>query len=109
MKPSQKYQSLLRQPGFESDASQQQAVTLLDNLYQQVMNLDANSGWRSWFLRPSRPTAIRGLYFWGGVGRGKTMLMDLFYQSLSSNIKCQRTHFHSFMNQIHASLRQKRI
>jgi cell division protein ZapE len=108
MKPSQKYQSLLRQPGFESDTSQQQAVTLLDNLYQQVMNLDDNSGWRSWFLRPSRPTAIRGLYFWGGVGRGKTMLMDLFYQSLGSNIKCQRTHFHSFMNQIHASLRQKK-
>jgi cell division protein ZapE len=108
MKPSQKYQSLLRQPGFESDTSQQQAVTLLDNLYQQVMNLDDNSGWRSWFSPPSRPTAIRGLYFWGGVGRGKTMLMDLFYQSLGSNIKCQRIHFHSFMNQIHASLRQKK-
>ena len=108
MKPSQKYQSLLRQPGFESDTSQQQAVTLLDNLYQQVMNLDDNSGWRNWLSRPSRPTAIRGLYFWGGVGRGKTMLMDLFYQALAKDIKCQRTHFHSFMNQIHASLRHKK-
>jgi len=108
MKPSQNYQSLLRQPGFESDRTQQQAVALLDNLYQQVMNPGGNSRWPGWLTRTAQPTTIRGLYFWGGVGRGKTMLMDLFYQSLTSNIKGQRTHFHSFMNEIHASLRQKK-
>lgn len=107
MKPSQKYKSLLRQPGFESDTTQLQAVALLDNLHQQVIAAGSDSGWRDWFSRRSQPARIRGLYFWGGVGRGKTMLMDLFYQSLDANIKCQRTHFHSFMNQIHASLRQK--
>jgi cell division protein ZapE len=108
MKPSQIYQSLLRQPDFESDATQRQAVVLLDDLYQQVTSPGGNSTWRSWFSRPVQPTVIRGLYFWGGVGRGKTMLMDLFFQSVTSNTRGQRIHFHSFMNQIHASLRQKK-
>ena len=108
MKPSQIYQSLLSQPGFLPDTAQQQAVDLLDHLYQQVTNASNHNGWRSWFSRRSQPTALRGLYFWGGVGRGKTMLMDLFYQALSTDIRCQRIHFHSFMNQIHASLRQKK-
>ena len=108
MKPSQIYQSLLSQPGFLPDTAQQQAVTLLDDLYQQVTHTGGHSGWRRWLSRPSQSTVLRGLYFWGGVGRGKTMLMDLFYQALEPDIKCQRTHFHSFMNQIHASLRQKK-
>jgi cell division protein ZapE len=108
MKPLQIYQSLLSQPGFLPDTAQSRAVSLLDDLYQQVTNTGGHSGWRSWIPRRSQPTAPHGLYFWGGVGRGKTMLMDLFYQAISTNVKCQRTHFHSFMNQIHASLRQKK-
>ena len=108
MKPSQKYQSLLSQPGFEQDPAQQQSVALLDRLYEQLLKQPASGGWRSLFLRSSQPEAIRGLYFWGGVGRGKTLLMDLFYQSLASAIDCERVHFHSFMNQIHASLRDQK-
>ena len=97
----------MREPGFVADASQQQALIRLDGLYAQLGSVDAGGGWRSWFLRRREPV-IRGLYFWGGVGRGKTLLMDLFYQSLPSSIESRRTHFHSFMNQIHASLRQKK-
>jgi cell division protein ZapE len=104
MKPSQKYQSLLSQPGFEQDPAQQQSVALLDRLYEQLLKQPASGSWRSWFLRSSKPEETRGLYFWGGVGRGKTLLMDLFYQSLATAINCERVHFHSFMNQIHASL-----
>ena len=80
MKPSQKYQSLLSQPGFEQDPAQQQSVALLDRLYEQLLKQPVSRARRSWFSRPSQPEAIRGLYFWGGVGRGKTLLMDLFYQ-----------------------------
>jgi cell division protein ZapE len=108
MKPSQKYQSLLSQPGFEQDPAQQQSVAMLDRLYEQLLNQPVSAGWRSWFSRSSPAQAIHGLYFWGGVGRGKTLLMDLFYQSLSPVIKSERVHFHRFMNQIHASLRQQK-
>ncbi|MFC1560450.1 cell division protein ZapE [Pseudomonadota bacterium] len=107
MTPSQKYQSLLSQSGFEQDPAQQQSIALLDRLYEQLLLQPASGGWRSWLSRSSQSQAIRGLYFWGGVGRGKTLLMDLFYQSLTSAINCERVHFHRFMNQIHASLRAK--
>ena len=108
MKPSQKYQSLLSQPGFEQDSAQQHSVALLDDLYQQLLKQPVSGNWRSWFSRSSQAEAIHGLYFWGGVGRGKTLLMDLFFQSLAPAINSERVHFHSFMNQIHASLRDKK-
>ena len=110
MKPSQKYQTLMAQPGFVVDAAQQQSIALLDELFELVVHGGSGSDWRSWFTRRERRVEIRGLYLWGGVGRGKTLLMDMFYQSLPADIKRRRTHFHSFMNQIHASLRrQKKI
>ncbi|HEY5264974.1 MAG TPA: cell division protein ZapE [Steroidobacteraceae bacterium] len=46
----------------------------------------------------------RGLYIWGGVGRGKTLLMDMFYETLRT-VQCERTHFYRFMRQVHAELR----
>lgn len=53
---------------------------------------------------PAAGTApVRGLYMWGGVGRGKTRLMDLFYQSLPGERK-QRLHFHRFMLRVHEEL-----
>jgi cell division protein ZapE len=48
---------------------------------------------------------VRGLYLWGGVGRGKTMLMDMFFESLRGTY-AERTHFYRFMRQIHAQLRR---
>jgi len=96
----------MAQPGFVVDSAQQQSIALLDELFEQVLHGRCGNGWRAWFTRRERQTQIRGLYFWGGVGRGKTLLMDMFYQSLPPGIMRRRTHFHSFMNQIHASLRQ---
>lgn len=52
---------------------------------------------------PKENTPVRGLYMWGGVGRGKTWLMDLFYHSLPGGRK-QRLHFHRFMLRVHEEL-----
>src|SRR5690606_19569507 len=50
-----------------------------------------------------RPQAVQGLYLWGGVGRGKTYLMDLFFQVLPGKRKL-RMHFHRFMLMVHGRL-----
>jgi cell division protein ZapE len=64
-------------------------------------------GWAHRTLLPPRRrsdgAALRGLYLWGGVGRGKTLLMDWFYQSLAIPDR-KRTHFYRFMREVHAEL-----
>ena len=106
MIPSRNYQLLMEQPGFVADAAQQHSVALLDDLYGRLVEAQPTNWWRDLFSKRSKWPKINGLYLWGGVGRGKTMLMDLFFQSLPTRIKRERIHFHSFMNRVHASLRQ---
>jgi cell division protein ZapE len=55
--------------------------------------------------RPSAQAPLRGVYLWGGVGRGKTLLMDSFHASLH-RVPSERTHFYRFMRQVHAELRK---
>jgi cell division protein ZapE len=57
-----------------------------------------------WLPAPTAKAPRRGLYLWGGVGRGKTMLMDWFYESLRFSRR-ERTHFYRLMRQVHAELR----
>ncbi|MDO8953633.1 MAG: cell division protein ZapE [Gammaproteobacteria bacterium] len=92
------YQHDLQQPGFINDPAQANAVVHLQRVYDELV---AGSP-KSWFSR-SKPL-VRGLYMWGGVGRGKTYLMDRFYQSLPFEAK-MRMHFYRFMQRIHNELR----
>lgn len=104
LSPLQQYQKLTRQGDFVSDGAQIEVVNALDALWQTLQRqrhptlLDR--------IRGNRPEYVRGLYIRGSVGRGKTWLMDLFYEHLPVQRK-QRVHFHRFMQKVHHSLRKQ--
>lgn len=111
LSPLERYQRDLRRDDFRRDESQALAVKYLQELYDALLADEAarhESGLGSLLKkmlgRGNRPL-IRGLYFWGGVGRGKTYLMDNFYESLPFPQK-MRMHFHRFMRRVHAELKQ---
>lgn len=105
LSPLLRYQRDLSKPGFFSDPAQQRAVELLQGLHDDLVKLAARRPSILARLLPARqaPVTVRGLYFWGGVGRGKTYLMDNFYESLPFAEK-MRTHFHRFMRMVHRDL-----
>jgi cell division protein ZapE len=87
------------------DPAQARAVQHLEHLYQALASYaPAPSSWRGWLARLSlgEPPAPppRGLYLWGPVGRGKSMLMDLFFSTAPLSAK-RRVHFHAFMLEVH--------
>ncbi len=92
--------------GFRPDPAQLAAVAKLDDLRQRLIAAATKAG-KSWMRRSRRTAPERGLYLWGGVGRGKTWLMDLFVESLPF-AAVRRTHFHRFMHDAHAALRELR-
>lgn len=111
MTPLERYQADLQKPGFARDAAQQRAVEHLQQLYDALVAAESAgepSGLvgriKSRWLRPKKVEPIRGLYFWGGVGRGKTYLMDTFYETLPFERKL-RAHFHRFMQRVHRELK----
>jgi cell division protein ZapE len=93
---------------LEFDAAQLDAAVRLDRLRAGLLHSSRSIGERLRAHLPWLPASARapqrGLYFWGGVGRGKTMLMDWFYESLRSSRR-ERSHFYRFMRQVHAELR----
>ncbi|HSG32897.1 MAG TPA: AFG1/ZapE family ATPase, partial [Sphingomonadaceae bacterium] len=104
-----RYEALVAAGELKPDQDQKAAV---DRLAALQMGLEWIRPSQSWFHRlirlpaPSHP-ATTGIYLWGGVGRGKSMLMDLFYQTLESDKK-RRVHFHAFMLEVHRMLREER-
>lgn len=93
------------------DAAQEKAVNALQALADRLMEREHANKQKGLFsvlkqrvFKSARPyQAIKGLYFWGGVGRGKTYLMDLFFESLPLDSKL-RLHFHRFMQYVHSEL-----
>jgi cell division protein ZapE len=105
--PWQRYQADLQREEFSHDAAQEQAVLLLQDLYERLI-VDSETTNRSLlgWIRTLRNEPIEpqiGLYLWGGVGRGKTYLVDTFYECLPFHAKL-RVHFHRFMQRVHAEL-----
>lgn len=114
LSPTSRYQQAINEGSHQPDDVQREAVSRLDVIYHELSDkkpAPAQSGGllaKVGKLLGKRPEAatvepVRGLYMWGGVGRGKTWLMDLFYQSLPGERK-QRLHFHRFMLRVHEDL-----
>lgn len=101
--PWQRYSQCLEQGGFTRDPAQDQAVQQLQALHDRLRQQQTPGAfWKKW-LRRRRQPLVKGLYLWGGVGRGKTWLMDLFCNSLPAG-SSMRTHFHRFMKRVHEEL-----
>ncbi|EPR1453607.1 cell division protein ZapE [Citrobacter koseri] len=111
--PTSRYLQALNDGSHQPDDVQKDAVNRLESIYQalsaktppapQTGGLMARFGKLLGKREPSANAPVRGLYMWGGVGRGKTWLMDLFYHSLPGERK-QRLHFHRFMLRVHEEL-----
>ena len=103
------YLDRLAEGGFDADSAQLSAVDKLDDLRRRLSasRPAGSSPLRRWFgglvRRPAREPE-RGVYLWGDVGRGKTWLMDLFFQSLPFP-DARRRHFHRFMHDVHSELK----
>ncbi len=111
--PLELYQQRIVANALKADPQQAAVVTTLDTLYQQILLAKASDGkFCLWPFKPSRKAKnlqqTQGLYIYGSVGRGKSMLMDLFYQTLPVTIQKQRVHFHAFMLSLHAWLHAAR-
>jgi cell division protein ZapE len=103
------YRRELRDNGYQSDPAQLTAVAALSDLRQRLIRRHraASKGLamlRAFARRGTRPPEP-GVYLWGGVGRGKTWLMDMFFDSLPFAQK-RRRHFHRFMQDVHAGLKE---
>jgi len=99
--PQAIYDDLIARGNFKTDPVQQAVVQQLDRIWFEL-NSASKPGLLA-RLSGKAPKPVKGLYLWGGVGRGKTWLMDLFYQSLPDHGK-KRIHFHHFMAKVHKAL-----
>ncbi|MDO6499736.1 cell division protein ZapE [Photobacterium sanguinicancri] len=108
MTPLEQYQRDLQREDFFADEAQANAVAHLDGLYHRMLAPKPEvktSFFERLFKRDHTPSfqPEQGLYFWGGVGRGKTYLVDTFFECLPTERKT-RMHFHRFMHRVHHEL-----
>ncbi|HLW73730.1 MAG TPA: AFG1/ZapE family ATPase, partial [Gammaproteobacteria bacterium] len=101
--PRQRYERELVRCGFQRDPAQERAVAAFDQLQARLLAAPAPTWWQRLLNR--EPPPVKGLYLWGGVGRGKTWLMDSFFETLPLEEKL-RLHFHRFMHEVHAELKK---
>ncbi len=111
LSPLDKYNQDLTRDDFLYDEAQKNAVLNLQRLYEDFQNKPLpTKGFKKvlnrWkrIIAKSEVKTIQGIYFWGGVGRGKTYLVDTFYDCLPFENK-MRVHFHRFMHRVHQELK----
>jgi len=95
------YEQMIAEGRLRPDPAQQAVMPEFDRIRNALLNPVKKSLFRK------APEPPKGLYLWGGVGRGKSMLMDLFVTSLG-DVPARRVHFHAFMQEIHAALHEVR-
>jgi cell division protein ZapE len=98
--PLETYRARIAAGALSPDAAQEAAIVRLDQLAEALAKWKPNG----WFSKSATP---KGLYLWGPVGRGKSMLMDLFFEAAPVKKK-HRAHFHEFMQAQHAALKDGR-
>ncbi len=99
-----RYRELLASDELSPDTLQELAVEKLQLIHHRLQRYDPRpAGWRGLFLGRRDDPPPQGLYLHGGVGRGKTMLMDLFFETAPLERK-RRVHFHAFMREAHARI-----
>ena len=103
--PSRRYAEGVARGDWLHDPAQLEALQELDRIHDALLAPAATPGPFARLFGAQAPPAPRGLYLWGGVGRGKTFLIDLFFENLPIAGK-RRTHFHRFMREVHDGLRE---
>ena len=104
------YQSHLKTRGYRVDPEQLKIIPYLQTISDQLLLPAPKKTWASW-LKPKNNhrrlenNRCRGLYLWGGVGRGKTYMLDFFYEVLPIDKKL-RLHYYQFMQEVHGSLKK---
>ncbi|WNJ99675.1 cell division protein ZapE [Thalassospiraceae bacterium LMO-JJ14] len=102
--PQRAYQDLVSSGKINADPAQARAMALLSTLGEDLLSYSEQMGKQGWAARlgigAKKQKPPKGLYLWGGVGRGKSMVMDLFFDHVSIANK-QRVHFHAFMQEVH--------
>jgi len=99
--PAERYIADLNKASFQPDKSQRLAVEHTQHLYEELSGQETRPGLFARLFNTRR--TVRGLYLWGGTGRGKTYLVDSFYECLPFEEK-YRTHFHNFMRDTHTRM-----
>jgi len=109
MSPLEEYDKAVRSGRLREDAEQRDVMERLQSLFNQLVSAEQNGqGLLSRLvsrLAGRKPEPIRGLYIWGTVGRGKTLMVDMFFHSLPFERRL-RMHFHRFMQMVHHELRE---
>jgi len=102
-----KYDQLVRSGQIRSDAAQREVLHQLQLLREQIIHSSQKPSFLARLFGKTSTVNSQGVYMWGGVGRGKSMLMDMFYENISIERK-RRVHFHAFMQEVHARIHELR-
>ncbi|WP_183960717.1 cell division protein ZapE [Chiayiivirga flava] len=104
MRPGEAYAAGVASGRWTRDAAQLAVLAELDRIHDGLLERASAGALTRLAQRLRPPPPVRGLYLWGGVGRGKTFLVDLFFEHLALEEK-RRVHFHRFMGEVHARIR----